>query len=846
MTAPEGPPAGPGDTPAEDPAQRATAAPGGGVAAGGAADGQTTPVVGAVGGGGAAPGGPAAAGGGAAGAPASARGVLRRLPVPVRAALAVGVVAVVVVLAIVLFSGGPGPIPGGRQPEASLADPVPYDGRSPLLVAQTEQRLLVEFQRPALGELPNARAMGADAQLRYIKSLKREQMALRSGLGANGVVFRDVVSYYRVWNGFAATIRTSDIPRLAYPGSQVRTVRRAFPAASEPVPVPAAHAPLEKAPLNSTPPIAVLDTGIDSNALAGHADPGYDAVDRDRDPRPGQTNGRKEASGTALAGILAGLKQRVLPIRIASFRAVGGAVEAQATTDELIAGLEHSVDPNGDGDTSDHVPVALVGVNAPYAGFSNSPEAQAVDGAAGLGTLVVAPAGNEGAAAPGSGTVGSPASAPESLAVGALSGDEPQPRVTLDLDGSRIATAAVLGGDPPKDGRTAGPVSETDPAKLQQTRLRDKVAIVRAGANPAAQAAAAAAVGARAVVIAQPTERSLPAMAAGRAAVPVIGVTGDPANDLLEAKPGTEISFGDSERAPSTDAPPRTAISPNTSQGPTAGGLPKPDLAAPGSALTVGPGGTAVVAGGSAIAAARVAAYAASLAQERPDLSPKQLRAMLMAHAEPANLPPERTGAGAAAPGRQDLVADPPAPVSGALDPISVDLNAVATSRLTLRATSGATVRPQTVTVVPGTPTTVSVRLPKPGTVFGRLEALTEGKLAASIPWLIRPDTVEPVTVGALEVSGGRRVRFTLGSFKRGPRTQIQVAARLILDLVDAKGNARRSLTVKGGARDLMPAEYAYAIPRASLPDGSYAFRVRAWAPRQEEPTVRRSALIRR
>jgi hypothetical protein len=91
-------------------------------------------------------------------------------------------------------------------------------------------------------------------------------------------------------------------------------------------------------------------------------------------------------------------------------------------------------------------------------------------------------------------------------------------------------------------------------------------------------------------------------------------------------------------------------------------------------------------------------------------------------------------------------------------------------------------------------------------------------------------------------------VRFTLGSFKRGEQTEIQVAERLVLDLVDAKGKILRSLTVKGGARDLMPAEYAYAVPRASLPSGSYAFRVRAWAPRQKrsDPTVQRSALLHR
>jgi hypothetical protein len=490
-----------------------------------------------------------------------------------------------------------------------------------------------------------------------------------------------------------------------------------------------------------------------------------------------------------------------------------------------------------------------VGVNAPYAGFSRSPEAQAVAGAAGLGTLVVAPVGNEGAAAPGSGTIGSPASAPEALAVGALSGPEPAPRVTLELGGTRIAEAAVLGGDPPKDGATAGPVAGADAAVIgrRQTRIRDKVVIVKAGANPAAQAAAAAAVGARAVIVADPREQPLPAMAAGRAAVPVVGVTGDAAAELLKAKPGTEVAFGDTERAPTTDATGAVRISPNTSQGPSAGGRPKPDLAAPATAVVAGAGGQAVVAGGSAIAAARVAVVAAKLARSRPELTPQQLRAAMIAAADPANLPPDRAGAGTVrapqpSPG---VTSDPPTASSGALDPISVELNSVTSAELTLRATSGATVQPPALTVRPGTPSPVSVRLPQGGTAFGRLEALASGKVVASTPFLVRPDTVEPVAVGALKVSGRRRVRFTVGSFRRGARTEIQVAERLILDLVDATGNIRRRLTVRGGARELMPAEYAYALPRASLPASSYAFRVRAWAPGQEQPTVRRSATIR-
>ena len=38
----------------------------------------------------------------------------------------------------------------------------------------------------------------------------------------------------------------------------------------------------------------------------------------------------------------------------------------------------------------------------------------------------------------------------------------------------------------------------------------------------------------------------------------------------------------------------------------------------------------------------------------------------------------------------------------------------------------------------------------------------------------------------------------------------------------------------------------SYTVERGSLPTGRYAFRARAWAPRQDEPTERRSAYLRR
>ena len=414
--------------------------------------------------------------------------------------------------------------------------------------------MLVQFPRPALGELENAREMGVEARRKHVDSLKREATSTRSALKAQGVVLRDVVAFYKVFNGFAATVRTRDLPKLNSNNLRVRTVRRAYPASSEPVPVHreaaaraggAGRAAADRRARHRRR-LRARSTATRTRATT----PSTATASPRRARTPAAATARRRAGPRSPASSPPP-NERVMPIRVASLRAAGGAAQTEATTDQIIAGLEHAVDPNGDLDTSDHVPVALVGVNAPYAGFSRTPEAQAIEGAAGLGTLTIAPAGNEGAAAPGSGTVGSPASAPEALAVGALTGPEPAPRTELDAGGAKV-DAAVLAGTPPKAGKTAGPVEDTDPAVLGEaaTRIRGKVVIVRAGANPAAQAAAAAAVGAAAVLIAQPEDTPLPSLPAGRSAAPVIGVTGEAAKDVLELEPGTSVSFGAPERGP--------------------------------------------------------------------------------------------------------------------------------------------------------------------------------------------------------------------------------------------------------------------------------------------------------
>ena len=183
------------------------------------------------------------------------------------------------------------------------------------------------------------------------------------------------MTYTHTFDGFAATVRTSDLADLPSLGVRAQPVRRFYPAASEPARAPGVRPPTAAAPLGGAS-IAVLDTGVDAThpLLANRLDPGYDAVDGDEDPSPPKDprGGRRETSGTALAGMLVAAGERVLPIRVAGVQPAtqGAGLEDVATTDQLLAGLERAVDPDGDGATDDHVPIALVGVNSPYAGFA--------------------------------------------------------------------------------------------------------------------------------------------------------------------------------------------------------------------------------------------------------------------------------------------------------------------------------------------------------------------------------------------------------------------------------------------------------------------------------------------
>jgi hypothetical protein len=104
--------------------------------------------------------------------------------------------------------------------------------------------------------------------------------------------------------------------------------------------------------------------------------------------------------------------------------------------------------------------------------------------------------------------------------------------------------------------------------------------------------------------------------------------------------------------------------------------------------------------------------------------------------------------------------------------------------------------------------------------------------------------------IGALRVltRKGRPigVRFVAGAISRARQgTGILPVGNLTLTL---EGPGRRELTPPGGARDLLPSEYEYALTNevlGALPPGRYRFVARARGPAGGSPVVRRSRSFR-
>ena len=209
--------------------------------------------------------------------------------------------------------------------------------------------------------------------------------------------------------------------------------------------------------------VALLDTGVDRSepALARRVLNGVDIVGgsprADAAAKPGSTEGSSSGTGPSRPGsssasrttaaFAASRPARRLPIRVAGWQPAADGHEVYARTDQVLAGLDRAVDPNGDGDAHDAARVALIGVAARFAAFEDDPLARR-GRCAGLDTLVVAPAGNDGPKA-ALRSISAPA-APPALTVGAadVRPGQQQMRVVvragLDLLVDRVAPLAAI------------------------------------------------------------------------------------------------------------------------------------------------------------------------------------------------------------------------------------------------------------------------------------------------------------------------------------------------------------------------------------------------------------------
>ncbi len=306
--------------------------------------------------------------------------------------------------------------------------------------------------------------------------------------------------------------------------------------------------------------VALLDGPVDASHpyLSGRVLPGWNAVaNRPSAARPAMAAAMTH--GTAMAGIVVGENgpdglhgvaphAQLLPIQVLALQ--HGVLVG--STGSLLAGLDRALDPNADGNLLDHVPIVVAPVAEPFAAFAESPEAMAAVSAERVGTLLIAAAGNDGPTRARFGTVATPAAGRLWLAVGAVDGRPLLPQVGANATGggldSQLNALPLAGALAPIAGQAlplaapSGP-TRSDPTRpagqavsgdvvddylaTDGTRLVDgKVALVpRDGTSLEAKAIAAAAAGARALVVYG--DGAVPNAALGlddRVAIPVLVV----------------------------------------------------------------------------------------------------------------------------------------------------------------------------------------------------------------------------------------------------------------------------------------------------------------------------------
>ena len=814
----------------------------------------------------------------------STRRVRRALPV----AALVGVTFALSGAGVGRSAGGPAPSAAGWQGLLGVR-PVPQLGDREIVVLRL--RSLADRVREAGGIATEAEEKA------WTRDATREQRQVLLRLSTIGVPVAPEQSYVRVFNGFSAALDAGTVAALEHDTDVegVYPVRAAYPAGAASGVTAAAAVVAGATPGISLRGfdgrgvvVALLDTGLDvaHPYLLDRLLPGIDVLDPTAgavaQPNP-LVPGSFEAHATELAGLVAGSNgpaglhgvapgASILPIRVAGWQPdVTGGVAVYGRTDQLLAGIEASVDPDANGDAHDAARIALVGVVEPDAAFADGPLALAGAGAQALDTIVVAPAGNDGPAGPSFGTISGPGGAPAALTVAAT---DQRPRAPTAHVLLRTGLRVLLYGEQPLGGPTALPEPITSQVVVVDARdyfdskgysaVAGRAVLLPRGVVTPVAVSRAAAAGASAVLV----DGAIPAGALGANApggVPVLGVPQAAATEIradLAAGRPVELSVG----AAAIGANPGFgAAAPFSSSGLAFDGTPKPDVVAPGVGLVTSSPGTSqngdpsfAAVSGSSAAAAVVAGAAALLAQARPDLDAAALQAGLaQMAARPAGSDRGRAGAvDVAAAASSEIVVSPPSVAFGVPLGVGNQVNADITVRNVSRrrlevaldpASTGSGVRlemlPDKLVLGPGESASVGVfgRVPTlpaaPGGLSGAFRVVPRFGVPFRVRWAVTlPVQGEPL-LARLQLS-----QTTFAPSDANPAVLSVVAGRVdgkpdspqLLPLAELRLDLfhdGRMLGTIARVRDLLPGRYAFGLtgrgPRGrQLPPGNYSVRL--------------------
>ena len=593
------------------------------------------------------------------------------------------------------------------------------------VVVELDGQTVVEAWRQGFVEGKGVMGTRVMAAFR-LATIERAQRELVRRVEAAGIETHELFRTQRVLNGIGMRVAVNDLAALRQlPGvRRVRPLTAVTPSTATSVPFIGAPEVWQDVPglTGEGVSVGIVDTGVDylHRHLGGSGDPaeraendptvlgdvgfpndvvvgGWDFVgddyNGDNEPVPDPDPMDCMGHGTQVAGIAGGvgvtLAGEAFPgpwdqsVSFDNLR-IGPGVAPEADLYALrifgcggssfmtVPAIDWAVDPNGDGDLSDHLDVLNLSLGSRYGGPDEA-IVLAAQAATEAGVVVVCSAGNSedaffNTSAPGAaaGAISVASTVDDGLVFDELQVEGGGETVPDQL----LASLADFAPDPGDPGVTASLVLASPIHGCTELANADAadgavVLVEQWGCSSQFKASMAQAAGAVGMIVRR-SGRGLPYTLFGstdEVIIPVAMVTSD-AGAMLRDAEGAVVTLSSSRRGPRPEL--ADSLEALSSRGPRrTDGLLKPDLAAPGHEITSALVGTAAetnVMGGTSMAAPHVAGAAALLRQLHPSRSVIEVKAALMGTATHDVVSESggnsvRIGHGRAGAGRVDLPA---------------------------------------------------------------------------------------------------------------------------------------------------------------------------------------------